>query len=667
MHGFIKYSDLIGRYGVGKSAVDNGLNRHRKGLSKSWNGLKDPCDGRCIWIEIASIPAATKRKYNITDAVEPKTDPFYTELINAVETGCNRYLNTYKKELDNNYSKALDHAKCHAVWTTIYDLSGGGLRALRGTLKRLHHAYRDLPIKHRRTTYKTFSDCRSGLAKHIDGGGDVVSFIIHDMHGKKNAQKYSEWHRAQVFHKYGKHNKFSVTQIAMLVNREAQRLGKEPITEDFVKNVLRKDNHTKTAMLHSRNGAKWFNDNVLRYAVRQRPKYAGSLCIMDGTPAQFYCQDESGKYLRVYFFFLFDSATEKVVGFSLGKSEDRHIIMSAMDDAVRKEGHFPAELVMDNFSPGKTKELETVFDAMHDLNVKTRKTAVGNAQDKGQGERFISTLQSRVFSLFPDYIGEGITSKREHGRRDMEAIREVWKKQGKPTFEQMRDRITTAINYHNATDWSGDGSPNEKYARCTKPHVVPVDECDRVFIFWATTEITVRRGGIVWTHKGIERKYFFKNSENQLAYYRKKVTVKYDASDPSEIYIFKHGTNDLIECVYQETPIVKGQIESTEKDTERIIKASAKKKKTVNHTERVKEEIAVVSEIDENGEVNPISVVKDAVNGREDAAQIERLTGEREVPAVVYRVTEPKRNLEISKLKEPATLDKVFKVVTGSE
>ncbi|OKL40273.1 hypothetical protein [Pontibacter flavimaris] len=59
---FMEYADLVDTYGIGRSTIDAGVNKHSKGISPSWASMKDPEDKRKRLIVYSTIPAHSKKR-----------------------------------------------------------------------------------------------------------------------------------------------------------------------------------------------------------------------------------------------------------------------------------------------------------------------------------------------------------------------------------------------------------------------------------------------------------------------------------------------------------------------------------------------------------------------------------------------------------------------------
>lgn len=150
--------------------------------------------------------------------------------------------------------------------------------------------------------------------------------------------------------------------------------------------------------------------------------------------------------------------------------------------AVEVRGCLPAEIVSDNFTARKTEELKTLITGMEELGVKWRFAKVGNAQDKGNVERFFRTFQSLICAEYPDYLGEGITSRNINGRRDADFIQMVYKTNF-PTFEETKGRVAEMMKSYNLFNDGGRTSPKEIYDTFPSPYTIEVQKAKAAKLF----------------------------------------------------------------------------------------------------------------------------------------------------------------------------------------
>lgn len=379
---------------------------------------------------------------------------------------------------------------------------------------------------------------------------DSVS-CTHGRIGQKYEYKMNPYVKYLVYDLLGRPNKYGYRQITEWVNKQIEAHNAENKTafKTISKSLVAYTyTHDRTSIDYFRNGASQFKTDTRPYLPRITALNAGSLEQMDGTPVQFLCWNHPSKWktdgkrlIRMNLFVLRDARSGKVTGFDLSESEDRFNVISAMQMRVKVHGHLPAELVHDNFSATKTDEFRALKGMLENKGVIVRAAKVGNAQDKGEIERFFGTFQSRFQRLIDGYLGEGIKSRRKNGRISEEFIKKHQKENGHYSYDEMQKIIVELIAIYNnscISEKNNGKTPNQIYAECEKPHVKPCDDLDTVQLFWLSKTLTVGRSMIV--NEVRKLKYFYEiwDSEDKLKLNGKKVRVYYDEKDASEIHVF---------------------------------------------------------------------------------------------------------------------------------
>jgi hypothetical protein len=330
-----------------------------------------------------------------------------------------------------------------------------------------------------------------------------------------------------------------------------------------------------------REGKKRFDTATRSYLPRISALNAGSLAQMDGSPIQVFCWNHPDKWktdgkrqIRLNLFALRDAYSGKITGFDMSESEDRYNIIAAIKMMVNIQGHLPAELVHDNFSASKTDEFNAIKTQLEDRGVLVRAAKVGNAQDKGEVERFFGTYQSRFQRLIDGYLGEGIRSKRSNGRISEEFINKCTKENGLYGYDEMMKIIAELIAIYNNSPINenyGDKTPNQLYAESEKPYVKQVDTLDYVRMFWLNKEITVRKSMIINEVRKSKRFYEIWDNEQKLQLNGHQVRIYYDENEASEIHVYTLEGEFVCTCK-QHVQIHEARVDQQEGEGERIMK-----------------------------------------------------------------------------------------------
>ncbi|MBP0904172.1 DDE-type integrase/transposase/recombinase [Mariniflexile gromovii] len=349
--------------------------------------------------------------------------------------------------------------------------------------------------------------------------------------------------------------------------------------------------------------------------------------MIDGTPMQFYCWDNSRtKMIRLYLFAIKDVCSRKIVGFDVSYSETRFNILNALKIAVMNEGYLPSEIVSDNFSAGKTEEILDLKEQMTRMGIKWRNSKVGNAQDKSYIERFFGVFQSVECALYEGYIGEGVTSKRNN-RPNPDFIQKMAKKNGLLMPNEMKSRIATMIAKYNERNISGRKSPNQISNDMPKPNAIPMDSVKTALMFWSKTSHTVKRGMVKIKVNKIQHTYEIACNDTKLKLQNKKVAVRYNEKDLDWIMLFDYKTDlPICECK-KSIKTQMGHVDLDEAETLKIIKSEAKKKSYKTHIEnevkKVFDKGLNEANLDELELTHPLSLEKNQVNSKESKELLE--------------------------------------------
>lgn len=646
--GYISYHDLVHKYSVSINTVKRGIYLNRKGLTDKWVFQIDPSDKRKKHFKLSTIPQKTVEKYNLPTEEEliksSEVEKAEKELLKyqlrqhqkqinksaaikplleAVEFGYLKFIDTYNELLPKDRFSAKYYAKEHAVWLEIYNQTGSGLRAKRGTQKNMFDLFNKLGLKRSFIQESHFSKIASSIRKRIYNNEPFYDLIIPKTYNNTNAKKTNDFHKGLVQFYYSDTRTLATNIITDLINHHCKENNQPLISESWVKNLINNDNVLRTLSEKSRYGKKYYKDFITPYLPRTAPMYAGNLWMIDGSPSQFYCKSENGnKMIRMYLVVILDVFSKKIVGFNLSLSEDRYAIMKALKMAITLEGHLPAEILTDNFSANKTNEIKEIKELLAQKGVIWRNSKVENPQDKSQVERFFGAFQSQICALYDDYLGDGITSKKKSGHKDRYYQADIRKKRGYESFATMKNRLIDMFGKYNDLD-TDSNTPNTLYKASPKPHVKPVTSVDIALLFWKKTAIKVSRGMILLTYRKVEYHFEIYDYDLKLKYQGKKLTVRYEESDLSSIHLFEPETNDYIcECRAIYKPSV-DQVSQTEKDKKAIIASTAKAKSYDKHIDkRIDESLqkamdVVGKKLEDWQPTDPLSLDKFNVNSLE--------------------------------------------------
>lgn len=661
------YQDLISIYNVSEKTLEAGCLRYRQGKSHSWKNKKDPKDRRKVLIELDSIPEATRLKYNIPTSAEyiarqtaerdaenlrlheewEKTQAeLEKERLFRIEEAKDKDLkalhsayqgNEYKKYyLD--YQKLLDYrteskkiaeklARENAFWLKVVNLCNGY-----GYTKRCFELYSLLREKLGLTVnlkgYETFKKRVAEFRKQKEAFGTITGTFSGYYRANPVKKKTGEVHHMLAYSFLSHEKKYSTRVVTDLMNHHLQELNELTISESWVKKLLT-NNEFRTLVEANRNGNKWSSDNIFASAVRENTPYPADCWMIDGTPIRFYCWNKSRtKTVRLNLFAIIDVCTRKIVGFDISYSESKYNIMNALQNAVRLEGHLPAEIVSDNFTAVKSQEIIALKEQMEKIGTTWRHAQVGNPQDKSYIERFFGAFQSVECALYDDYIGEGITSKRNN-RPNAEYLAEVAKKKGLPTYTEMISRIIKMVTkYNERVKANFKQSPMQLYKALPKPNASELNEVQTALLFWKRTKVTVRRGTVKFKINSVMQHYEVHDHDLKMKLQGKEVYVRYDEKDLDEIMLFDFKNEQAICKCKKALSINTARVNRTEEDDLNTMKIVAKKKSYKKHLKDKGDAIidAGLKAIgtDSLDLIHPLSLDKNQINEEESKAFVEQ-------------------------------------------
>lgn len=491
-------------------------------------------------------------------------------------------------------------------------------------------------------TYKSFESStvthyNSFLRKLKSFSQKGAVSCTHGRIGGKYWYKMNPFVRSSVFDMLGRPNKYGYQYVTKCVNNDIEKHNKiynlsyKTISKSLVAYTYIQN---RTEIDLYRNGKSQFKKDTRPYLPRITALNAGSLEQMDGTPVQFLCWNHPSKWktegkqlIRMNIFALRDARSGKVTGIDLSESEDRFNIISALKMRVKVHGHLPAELVHDNFSATKTDEFKALKEMLENKGVIVRAAKVGNAQDKGEIERFFSTFQTRFQRMIDGYLGEGIKSRRKNGRISEEFIQRHRKENGHYSYDEMQKIVVELIAMYNNTCISGRSgkTPDQIYRECEKPYVKACDTLDTVQLFWLSKTLTVGRSMIV--NEVRKQKYFYEiwSNEDKLRLNGKKVRVYYDEKDASEIHVFTLDGEFVCTCT-QKVGIHEAAVDRQEGEELVIFKHESHNDTLPQYIEnRAKERIEAAKQftgITDMESIQPYTMEKEKINNAESQMYI---------------------------------------------
>ena len=215
------------------------------------------------------------------------------------------------------------------------------------------------------------------------------------------------------------------------------------------------------------------------------PSMRDSLWYGDGTKLNlFYKAFEKGKTVMktLYVYEVADAFCDKLLGYSVGTTENFDLQYNAFRMAIETSGCRPYEIVFDNQGGQNSKISQNFFSKICRV---ARPTAPYNAQSKTI-ENIFGRFQQYVMSHDWRFTGANISSKKgwKINREFIEA-----NKESLYTYDELLVAYKAARDEWNAMPHHATGiARNEMYAASVNPEAMPVSRIDMMDMFWIQTD-----------------------------------------------------------------------------------------------------------------------------------------------------------------------------------
>jgi len=412
--------------------------------------------------------------------------------------------------------------------------------------------------------------------------------------------------------------KFSNPKILELITIACNEKNYKAPSLSWVKKQRRKLLKENTVIYGSRYGQSELNKK-LPTASLIHAKFANDQWQMDGWTLPFWSKGE--KYVQRYVLVrLIDYNSKKIVGYSVGKSENTLLIMEAIRDAINNTGILPFEILTDNHSFHETNEAKSLIEMLSRKG--SRWTVTQNPQHKSIVERYNQDLDNLCKGYY-GYIGKGIRSKSIEALAKPEMIDQYIK--NLIPEEEIKIRAAIIVKAYNEKKRSNGKSPNELYVQNENPNPIIPSLFDRSEIGTMTTEKQIRNGQITF-NKGIEKHRFVLPAKLYSRYNDAIVKVCYD--DLREgIYIFDKITNEGIDFLSPKEKINGAKVNQTEDDIHKLNKHKGRitgiKSKATKELNQIRDK-ALDIDPEAYERVNALTTPKDVIQEMESDASARR-------------------------------------------
>lgn len=502
--------------------------------------------GKNVLVKYLSIPAPTRAKLPSIDElianVENKTNiglaQTFANYLRANVKKAGKYTAGYMKSEGVNQDKATKYAVKRAIYEGLLDIHQSycdGVRLKKGYLQPIAEAFREV------------AKCKTPdieVSRNINNAKKYgIDYVILDSRKGKNSQKFGDDHIYMLATIVARSNNLNNKQAAKELIKVCKAQGVEAPSVSWGEKqaaVIEKNIEVYAAKFGLSKANK-----LMPFAKVINATYADDQYQIDGWTVPFFCKvyDDKGKSRidRLVVIAVKDTHSGKIVGYSIGESENRYTLYEAIYNTYENTGALPYEIVTDNHSFNLTEIVE---------NFKTNAEKLGmvwsvdcNPQRKAKVERGFKMLAENHLKQFHGYLGQGVLSKEKHGRVSQEVIMKYYTDKVL-SMEEVKLYVASAILEFNDTPYEGlTLSPNQLYEQCIKPHRIELDVFCKVRLFTLCKEYKVSRGQITIESNGKKYEYQLK-AEHFIKYNERKVTVRYESFDT--IYLFDKKTDVAI-------------------------------------------------------------------------------------------------------------------------
>ena len=472
-----------------------------------------------------------------------RTGSFTKRLYDAHMSCGSKFQHLYSGDIAQK--KATEYATLHAVLTEALDIyTENVVNRYSSALKPLYEAFSTIyPGKY---SYHRFDHY---MKEARDGG--IYNIVLDHRHG--NNRKINDVVKKWLLDAMSSGKAYGTPCIHEMITELCGKFGYRAPSLSWVKANYYKLLPTVAA---SRYGTDAQEYGQMPYAGILRASAPCGQWQIDGWRLPFYMEG----YRTLTLFAVIDSCTNMIMGYYVDYSENTDTIMKGLEDAVRKAGRLPVEIVSDNHSFNKTKEAAGFKETLSEYGCTW--TVTENPRHKAIVERGFGRFGDCFCKSRYGYVGEGVKTRRRGGRTSQELTDKYTKPGMWLTEDQIKLAAADMVKEWNTTADSSGEAPSARYARMDKMGP-EVDEMGMMRLFIRRGEFTVRRGQIDIVRGGVKYEYQL-NKDNYLKLNNKQVAVRYANYDM--IYVFDIATDMYVCTVYRKKYAHGALADQTEED-----------------------------------------------------------------------------------------------------
>lgn len=268
----------------------------------------------------------------------------------------------------------------------------------------------------------------------------------------------------------------------------------------------------------------------------KKPDAPCALYESDGTKLNLFYRNDKGKVVAdLQMYVVVDVASEAMLGYSFGMSEDTALVKNAYRMAIQRTGVLPLQTRYDNGGSHKSAAMSEYISHVSNLHIPAM---AYNGQSK-YIEGTLGRFQARHLRLFHNFTGMNITTKSDDSRLNTSFL----KSNGHliPDLKGCISQAVEAIEAWNNTVTKRGVSRLEYFSKNQIGRAL--QEQDRIMLMYdARQEITYRKDGIEMISEG--NKLFFevyRDNMPDLEFHAnnvgRKFSIRWNQEDTSHIYL----------------------------------------------------------------------------------------------------------------------------------
>ena len=444
-----------------------------------------------IFFLYKSIPYRTRKKLLTADKIVSQETKKGTHskvadlLHHAFYFQYTQYKSFYEKERKFGTAKVTEFSKLHSVLQAIIELKKDGFK----DLEILYDAFNNLlPNK-----YKSKHALSDAIRK---AAADGILSVALDKRAFGNNERARKEDTPQIDFVMASlvacNGKFSCKEILGKCNTYFKANDLKEFSLSWVKKH-RAEWLKNTEVYKNRYGQNQLT-RIMPFASLKCATYIHAQWQVDGYTLPFW----EDKFHRSVLVFVIDNCSKKILGYSIGDSEDSLVIKDALRKAVYNTGVLPNELVMDNHSFTKTQSAFNFERLLEKMGARLTKTS--NPRAKIYVERYNQYLSSN-FKKYAGYLGQSIRSKSIETIASDE-LRAEYAKNFKTKNEVIAMSISVIESYNNEP--IKEKSPNQLYDENPHPHPIILSQYHKAEML-PNQQLKQIRNGQISIMRGVEK------------------------------------------------------------------------------------------------------------------------------------------------------------------